>query len=133
MSRQLFAALLLLLGFGGCGKGGPPTEPQVLDRRIPAPVRIPTSDAWRTVPNFRIHADSIEVETLSMPLGSRVSNAVDLRRLLVSLPRTDWPYGRQALCQFPSIIPIGEDRVPDTTRWLFDVLRDLDITCTGVA
>jgi hypothetical protein len=85
------------------------------------------------VPNLRIQANSIEVVTLSIPFGRRVSNAVDLRRLLVSLPRTDWPYGRQALCQFPSIGAADEDPVPASSRWMFDVLRELDISCPGIA
>ena len=135
MSRQLVTALLLSFSVAGCAREGTPSEPQKLDRRISEPVRVPTLEEWRRVPNFRIGGDSVEVVTLSIPSGRRVSNAVDLRRLLVSLPRTDWPYGRQAVCFFPSIIGIGADQtlVEVNSRWLFDVLRELKVSCPASA
>ena len=133
MNRQLLAAFILSFVFNGCVKQSPPTETQVLDRRIPDARRVLASEEWRRVPNLRIQADSIEVVTLSLPSGRKVSNAVDLRRLLVSLPRTDWPYGRQALCLYPSIVGTKEDLAPASSRWMFDVLRELDITCPGIA
>jgi hypothetical protein len=77
----------------------------------------------------------VEVVTLSIPSGKSISNALDLRRLLVSLPRTDWPYGRQAVCYFPSIIGVGTDQtlVEVNSPWLFDVLRELNVSCFASA
>src|SRR4029434_10610625 len=125
MSRQLFAVFILSFGFNGCVTR-PPTETQVLDRRIPNAIRVPASEEWRRVPNLRIQSDSIEVVALSIPSGRKVSNAVDLRRLPQSLPRTSWPYGRQALCLYPSIVGRNEDLAPASGRWMSDVLRELD-------
>jgi len=132
MSRRFVTVLLLSLGCVGCTKEGQPRDSQALDRQIPGPIRVPSPEEWRRVPNIRIRADSIEVVAASISPGRKVATDADLRRLLISLPRTDWPYGRQALCLPPSLSSPDEDLIQANIRRVLNLLRQLEIACVVV-
>ena len=100
------------------------------DQRIPAAIPIPSSEAWRRVPNLRLRPYGVEVVAASIPRGRQVTSATALRRVLELLPRKDWPYGRQLSCTLPSGgVGIGsEERMLKAVGvWALEVLRELNI------
>ncbi|MBV8791869.1 MAG: hypothetical protein JO290_01405 [Sphingomonadaceae bacterium] len=75
-----------------------PIEPGRLNSRIgPAdPQRyksIRDAKNWEN-PYLVIRADGVEVIAKGLPSGRRTVPAADLRRTLIELPETAWPYGR---------------------------------------
>ena len=79
-----------------------------LDVRIPAanPAQyraILQSGDWRN-PRLDVSNDGYRLKSISLPSGRFVAPG-DLRRSLTDLPVGDWPYGRVAVVQSPSVTP----------------------------
>jgi len=80
----------------------------IVDARIPVPDRtryraVRDSRDWRN-PYLYASATGFELTSISIP-HPRFVAVKDLRRVLAELPITDWPYGRVAVLQSPSIVP----------------------------
>ena|SRR5688572_12010931 len=78
-----------------------------LDVRIPpanpAQYRaIRQSGDWRN-PRLDVSNDGYRLKSISLPSGKFVAPG-DLRRALTGLPVEDWPHGRVAVVQSPSIV-----------------------------
>jgi len=54
---------------------------------------IEDARSWRN-PYLVVGADGIEVIATSLPAGRKTVASVDLRRTLIELPVSAWPYGR---------------------------------------
>jgi hypothetical protein len=88
-------------------------EPR-LDRRIRLASRAQyervDSSEWRN-PYLLISGDGVQLQAQSLP-EPRSLDSLSLRRALVDLPVTDWPYGRVVAVQDASIVEI-----PITPTW----------------
>jgi hypothetical protein len=93
-----------------------------LDVRIPPPdpalyraIRQPRDwrNLWLDVSNR-----CYRLRSISLPSGRFVAPA-DLRRALTDLPVGDWPYGRVAVDQSPSIVPADK-------AWIAAMHRNVD-------
>jgi hypothetical protein len=115
MSTQLLLAVFLfsLLGvnvtaLNESGQQRAARPEPTLDARISAPDRtryraVRDSHDWRN-PFLFASATGLELTSISIPQPRFVA-MTDLRRVLADLPITDWPYGRVAVLQSPSIVP----------------------------
>jgi hypothetical protein len=105
-----------------------------LDPKIPAPIEaqyrnIRDAKDWRN-PKLDVGADGITVNSLSLRSGRKTASANELRAALVSLPITDWPYGRVVGAQDPSIRSGRRSEDAEINRHhaiAEQVLKDLDI------
>jgi hypothetical protein len=70
----------------------------------------------------------MEVVTVSIRSGRKAATVDDLKRMLICLPRTDWPYGRVALCFPPSFIGTYEDLVQANFRGALEMCGQLEIS-----
>ena len=98
------------------------TTADVLDTRIPSV----GPSASGSFPRLLITNDGVNVISRSRLAGQRVTTAVELRRLLVRLPVTDWERGRFALVNPPSLGPWGE-HVEMYLRMALVVLGELGV------
>ena len=97
-----------------------------LDVRIPPPnpeqyraIRQPRD--WRN-PWIDVSNDGYRLRSISVSSGKFVAPA-DLRRALTDLPVGDWPHGRVAVVQSPSIAPGDE-------AWIAAMRRNVDTAIT---
>lgn len=98
-----------------------PAEPR-LDAGIPAPDRaqyraIRDARDWRN-PYLDVSNEGYRLKSASVPEGRFVARD-DLRRALTELPVGDWPHGRVAVVQSPSIVPADKP-------WLAEMNRNVD-------
>ena len=79
-------------------------------------------------PYLVIRHDGIEVISKGLPSGSRTVAASDLKRLLIDLPVSAWPYGRVVVVQDISIragVGSDEQRVGDNRNMSLAILEAL--------
>ena len=135
--KVLLSPVIVALLLGASAVGATQSDPQTgtrLNPKIPPPVEAQyraISDAkdWRN-PKVFVGADAITVESRSLADGRKATSATDLRDLLISLPVTDWPYGRVVGAQDPSIRSGSRSEDAAITRnhtTAEQVLRELDI------
>ena len=136
------AALVLTFGAASALAGRPLQNDSVyagrLDARIgPAkPQRyksIHDAKDWRN-PILVIRADGIQVISKRLPSGERTVAPTDLRRTLIDLPVTAWPYGRVAAVQDIGLHPADLSDGPAITNnrnATLAILKTLEVTVEG--
>lgn len=111
-----------------------PTESR-LDPRIPQAspaqyraIREPRD--WIN-PQLDVAHDGYRLTSRSLPAGRFVA-LDDLRRALIALPITDWPHGRVAVVQLPSLVRVEDiAQIQGHGERAGQVLRALDVDDWG--
>lgn len=109
MRIDLAAATVLLVAVSQVAVAQTPAgkERQRLDPRIQAADRTKYKDIrdakdWLN-PKMLVAADGIQVVSSALPGGRKTVTSDELRRVLIDLPLTAWPYGRVVLASDPSV------------------------------
>jgi hypothetical protein len=133
------AALVLTIGAAAALAGrsiqNDSVQPAGLNARIgPAnPQRykpIHESNKWQN-PYLVIRRDGIEVISNGIPPGRRTVASIDLRRILIDLPVSAWPYGKVVAVQDIGILVADlsdGQQVADNRHVTLAILKTLDIT-----
>jgi hypothetical protein len=104
-AMRLVLAVLCLVTSGVVVVGGSQNllaqRQERLNSRIPAPIRakykgIRDAKDWLN-PKITIRSDGVEISNSAIPGGQKTVALGDLRRVLVTLPVSAWPYGRVVL------------------------------------
>lgn len=135
-------ALVLAIGaastLAGRANQNDPVQAARLNPRIgPAsPQRyksIHDAKKWQN-PILVIRADGIQVISKSLPSGERTVSPSDLRRTLIDLPLTAWPYGRVVAVQDIGLHPADLSDGPAITNnrnLTVAILKTLEIAVEG--
>jgi hypothetical protein len=82
-------------------------------------------------PSLVIRREGIEIIAKGVPSGRQTVAAADLRRTLIELPVTAWPYGRVVVVQEIGIREPGgndEQRIADNLNVALATLKTLQVT-----
>ena len=85
-------------------------------------------------PYLVIRRDGIEIISKGLPSGRRTVSSADLRRTLIELPTTAWPYGRVVAMQDIGLHPADLSDGPAITvnrNLTLAILTTLDVTVEG--
>ena len=114
--RTIVAASVICFGtMGFLGRlSGSPMQEQQLNSRIPAADHekfksIRDAQDWSN-PYLVVYADGIEVISKAVPSGRKLVAPANLRRTLIGLPASAWPYGRVVAIQEAGIRVPGDDQ-----------------------
>jgi hypothetical protein len=88
---------------------------------------------WQN-PILVIRRDGIEVISKGLPSGQRTVASTDLRRTLIDLPVTAWPYGRVVAVQDIGLRAADlsdEQPISDNRNLTLAILKTLQVTVEG--
>jgi len=88
---------------------------------------------WQN-PILVIRADGIQVISKGLPSGERMVAPTDLRRTLIDLPATAWPYGRVVAVQDIGLHPADLSDGPaiaNNRSVTLAILKTLEVTAEG--
>lgn len=121
-SIVFLSTVALIISLGALPQVSPELAKAGLDLRIPAPDpaqyrAIREAPDWLN-PYLDVSNDGYRLTSISLPDGKFVAPE-DLRRALTELPIGDWPHGRVAVVQSPSVVPGDEE-------WIAEIRRNVD-------
>ncbi len=114
--RSIIAASVVcvcFIGFWIPQSGSTAQEEEQLNSSIPPADEekfksIYDAKDWNN-PYLIVHADGIEVISKALPSGRRLVEPGELRRVLIGLPVSAWPYGRVIAIQEAGLRAPGDD------------------------
>lgn len=114
--RTVIAASVIWFGTMGylARPSWSPAQEEQLSSRIPAADHekvksIRDAKDWDN-PYLVVRADGIEVISKAIPSGRKLVALAELRRTLIDLPTSAWPYGRVVAMQEAGVRAPGDDK-----------------------
>ena len=122
--------------------GRPAQNDSVETRRLKSQIGPANSQRYKFIldakdwanPYLVIRRDGIEIISKGLPSGRRTVSSTDLRRTLIDLPVTAWPYGRVVAVQDIGLHPADLSDGPAITNnrnVTLALLKTLEVTVEG--
>ena len=136
------AAFVLTIGAASALAGRPMQNDSVQAGRLNARIGPANPQRYKSIhdaknwqnPILVIRRDGIEVISKGLPSGQRTVASTDLRRTLIDLPVTAWPYGRVVAVQDIGLRAADlsdEQPISDNRNLTLAILKTLQVTVEG--